>query len=117
MINPLQALLQGTNQPVNSLPPNSRYYSVATASLEKEDGTEVNYLKRRLIPPPESFRTDQLYIVKQADRLDNLAAVFIGDPEQFWQLADGNSNSAPEALTEAPGSVLKITKRIQLPTY
>ncbi|ANH80389.1 hypothetical protein A8C56_04790 [Niabella ginsenosidivorans] len=117
MTHPLQVLLQGSNQPVNSLPPNSRYYPVATASLEKEDGTEVNYLKRRLIPPVDSFRTDQLYIVKQADRPDNLAAVFIGDPEQFWQLADGNNNIAPEALTAEPGSVLKITKRIQTPIY
>jgi hypothetical protein len=28
--------------------------------------------------------------VKQGDRLDNIAAALIGDPQQFWRICDAN---------------------------
>lgn len=110
MTDPLQALMQASGQPINSLPPSSRYYPVGTGVLPKDNGTNIVYLRRRFIPAPESFELMQIYFVKEGDRLDNLAAQFIGDPEQFWQIADANVIIAPEELTDNPGSLLRITQ-------
>jgi hypothetical protein len=90
-------------------PITSRYYSTPTATLETTDGQTIAYLKRRIVPPPERFELLQEYIVKADDRLDNVAAAFLDDPEQFWRIADANNAMQPDDLTQAPGRVLRIT--------
>jgi len=115
--DPLQALFLASNQPVNNLSPSSRYYPVGTATIEKNDGTSMAYIKRRFIPQPESYELIQLYMVKQGDRLDNIANSAIGDPSQFWQVADANVIIAPEELTDNPGKILKITQPAGIRTF
>jgi hypothetical protein len=44
----------------------------------------------------------------QGDRLDNLAARYVGDPEQFWRICDANDIMRPEELTEEVGRTFKI---------
>ena len=90
-------------------PPNSRYLNVETAKLVLPDGTEIAYLARRFVPLPERLALLQQYQVTEGDRLDNLAARFIGDPEQFWRICDANGAMRPEALTEVVGRSLRIT--------
>jgi hypothetical protein len=90
-------------------PVTSRYYSTPTATLQTADGTTIAYLKRHIVPPPERFELLQEYIVKADDRLDNVAAAFLDDPEQFWRLADANNAMQPDDLTQTPGQVLRIT--------
>ncbi|MNR68819.1 hypothetical protein D3C85_1936240 [compost metagenome] len=46
--------------------------------------------------------------VAPGDRLDRLAAAALGDPLQFWRLADGNDAPRPAAL-EQPGRSLRVT--------
>src|SRR5215213_6967500 len=110
MTDPFQLLMQAGKQPINNLPITSRYYPVGTATLETTDGKTIAYLKRRFIPPASSLELIQEHIVKEGDRLDNLAAAYIGDPEQFWQIADANSAMQPEMLTEETGASLRITQ-------
>ena len=90
-------------------PITSRYYSTPTATLEKPPGTTIVYLRRRFVPPPENFALLQEYVVKSGDRLDNLAAQFLDDPEQFWRIADANNAMQPDDLTQPVGRVLRIT--------
>jgi len=45
----------------------------------------------------------------EKDRLDNIAAHYLGDPEQFWRLADANNAMRPEELTEEVGRRLRVT--------
>jgi hypothetical protein len=106
----LQTVLQAANLPANNFPVTSRYYRVGTATLEKNDGTSIIYLKRRIIPPADSLTLIVEHQVKQGDRLDNVTAAYIGDPEQFWQIADANNAIKPEELTEDHGSWLRITQ-------
>jgi hypothetical protein len=115
--DPLQALLQAGNQPINNFPVSSRYRSVGTSTLETDDGKNISYLLRRFIPPPDSLELIQAYFVKEGDRLDNLAASAIGDPEQFWQIADANVAIAPEELTENPGALVVIAQPAGIRTY
>lgn len=109
MIDPLQALLEAGALSTNFFPPTSRYHGIQTATLEASNGLPIVYLRRRFVPPPERFALLQEYTVTQGDRLDNLAAQFLGDPEQFWQLCDANGAIRPEELTEAIGRTLRIT--------
>ena len=87
----------------------SRYYSVETAQLVTADGKTIVYLRRRRVPQPEEFATLQEHRVVDGDRLDNITAQFLGDPEQFWRLCDANNAMEPNELTESPGRVIRIT--------
>lgn len=109
MSDPLQSLLGMGAVKTNPFPPNSRYSNIQTATLETPDGRITIYLRRRWVPPPERFTLLQEYTVMQGDRLDNLAARLIGDPELFWQLCDSNGAMKPDELTETPGRKLRIT--------
>jgi hypothetical protein len=90
-------------------PPTSRYYGIETATLESVNGDKTVYLKRRFVPAPERFSLLLVHGVRQAERLDNIAAQYLGDPEQFWRLCDANRALRPDELTERPGSTLRIT--------
>ncbi len=105
----LKRILQpgGINQTV--FPPSSRYYGIETATLEKDDGTPAVYLRRRFCPQPDQLALLNEHEVVQGDRLDNLAATYIGDPEQFWRICDANGVMRPDELTETAGRRIRIT--------
>jgi hypothetical protein len=109
-LNELEKLLGHSEsaEAPSAFPPNSRYYGHATTSLTTTEGTAVVYLRRRFIPRPESFAVMAEYVVNQSDRLDNMAAKFLNDPEKFWLLCDANRASNPEEL-EIVGRRLRIT--------
>lgn len=104
----LQAMLQPVALKAIAFAPTSRYYGIETATLDMPDGTTIVYVKRRFLPQPDRLVLVQQYQVKQGDRLDNLAAQFIGDAEQFWRICDANTAMLPEDL-ETVGRVLRIT--------
>lgn len=89
-------------------PPASRYYGLPTKILEGPGGRAYVYLSRRFVPPPEHFAVLQTYTVTQGERLDNMTARFLGDPEAFWRLCDANAALRPEELEEM-GRTLRIT--------
>ena len=72
------------------------------------DGGTVVFLKRRLVPAPEEFVLIQEHSVVQGDRLDNLAAQYLGDPEQFWRICDANNAMDPAALLVPVGRRLRV---------
>lgn len=88
--------------------PTSRYATVGTAQLTI-GGRSVNYLRRRLLPPPESLAATGSYLVRAGDRADVVSWRVYGDPELFWRLADGNRAMDPAELTATPGRVLRVT--------
>ncbi len=110
---PTRPLPPGVPHPLvaQPFPPTSRYYAIPTAQLSRPDGRPVAYLLRRFVPPPERFALLQVHIVAQGDRLDNLSARYLGDPEQFWRICDANRALRPEDLTapEALGLRIRIT--------
>jgi hypothetical protein len=109
MSDPLQALMQALPLEAGLFPPASRYHGVAVARLERRDGSTVAYLRRRFVPAPERFAVLAEHTVVDGDRLDNLAARYLGDPELFWRLCDANRAMRPDALTERAGRRLAIT--------
>jgi len=51
----------------------------------------------------------QEHVVKQNERLDNITARYMGDPEQFWRICDANAAMRPDELTKTIGRRLRIT--------
>lgn len=88
---------------------NSRYYGTPTATLETQDGQKIVYLRRRFVPPPENFALLLEHAVSASERVDNLTAQYLGDPEQFWRLSDANGVVRPEELVETVGRRIRIT--------
>jgi hypothetical protein len=66
-------------------------------------------LRRRFVPQSSRFALLKEHVVVERDRLDNLAARYIGDPEQYWRLCDANNAIRPDELIETPGHRLRIT--------
>jgi hypothetical protein len=87
----------------------SRYYGTKTSEFETADAKRVVYLRRRFCPAPERFELLFEHTVSEGERLDHLAAEYLGDPEQFWRICDANNAIAPEELTDETGRRLRIT--------
>jgi nucleoid-associated protein YgaU len=107
----VQALLSmGAIQSV-SFPTDSRYYGFSTLSYTSPDDTTVSYLARRYVPQPgaQNFATVAQHTIVHGDRLDLLAAKYLGDPLLYWLICDANGAIRPDQLVETPGSVLSIT--------
>lgn len=90
-------------------PPTSRYALVEVATYIRPDRREIAYLRRRILPQPERLKQLTEHVVTQGDRLDRVTATYLGDPQQFWRVADANRAMRPEALTDAVGRRLRIT--------
>ena len=110
MTDPLQILMQFVTA-TSRFPPNSRYHGSETAVLETPDGRPIVYLRRRFVPAPDTRTSLQEHTVAAGDRLDNLAARYLGDPELFWRLADANTAMRPADLTAAS----QIGRRLRIP--
>lgn len=108
MMPSLNALLQSTGVLPSLFAPNSRYLGIATSTLTTSDGRTVAYVQRRFLPQPEQLAQLQQHTVHQGDRLDVIAAQYLGDPELFWRIADANRAMRAEDLTAVIGRVLRI---------
>jgi len=91
------------------LPPTSRYHGLPIRTFKRKDGKKVPYINRRFLPQPTRFATLTEHVVSTGERLDQIAAEYLGDPEQFWRIADANAAVSPFQLTEEAGTRLRIT--------
>jgi hypothetical protein len=90
----------------------SRYAPVETAVREVlgpgGEPRPVRYVRRRFIPPPDEGATLVEHLVTQGERLDQVTARHLGDPTQFWRVADANRALRPDALVEEPGRRVRV---------
>ena len=105
----LDRLRAGTTTGGSPFAQTSRYFGIETATFEAPGGNTVIYVKRRFVPAPERFALLSEHVVKQGERLDNITAQYLDDPEQFWRICDANRAMRPEELTETIGTRLRIT--------
>jgi hypothetical protein len=80
--------------------PTSRYRSIQTATFTGTDGQVRPYLRRRFVPDPSESVIIGEYVMTGGDRLDNVTAKYLGDPELFWVICDANNAIEPEELEE-----------------
>lgn len=86
----------------------SRYALIATGLFAVADDVVVPYVLRRFVPASTGLVIVTEHLVVQGDRLDNVAATYLGDPEQFWRLCDANDATDPAELTGTVGRRIKI---------
>ena len=90
-------------------PRTSRYYGIESARYFTAIGREIVYLRRRFLPDNAGMTVITQHTVTQGERLDNIAARYLGDPEQFWQICDANNEMHPDNLTKEIGSIIRIS--------
>jgi hypothetical protein len=88
--------------------PTSRYYNLETKTFTMPDGREVAYVARRFIPDMDDAVILGEHMVVEGERLDNITARALGDPQQFWRIADANYAMNPFDLTAEIGRKLVI---------
>ena len=92
--------------------PTSRYAALAVKTLETPDPDgeprKIRYVERRFLPPSGAGTTIVEHTVGQGDRLDNVTARYLGDPLQFWRVADANEVMRPEELMAETGRRVRI---------
>ena len=92
--------------------PTSRYFDIETAELTVLDADGeprvVRYVRRRFIAGAPSSTTLVSHAIVQGERLDHLAARYLGDPTQFWRVCDANDVLSPEELTREVGIRIRI---------
>ena len=115
MTDPLKNFMQGNALAPAAFPPDSRYHGLDTARWTLPNGETVAYVRRRFVPPAENFATVSEHQVVEGDRPDNLAASYLGDPQQYWRLCDSNAVLHPGELVETIGRSLRITLPEGLP--
>jgi hypothetical protein len=109
MNDPVRQLLMGPPLELTLYPPSSRYYGIASTEATLEGGRVARYLRRRFVPDPASLVPLGEHRVADGDRLDNLAAQYLGDPLQAWRLADSNLTLRLEVLVAVTGRRLRLT--------
>ncbi|SRR6266508_2407113 len=92
----------------------SRYHRIDRAEHVAPDGRRLRYLRRRFLPADAPVAVLAEHVVAGGDRLDNVTARYLGEPEQFWRVADANLALRPEDLTGADRLGSRL--RIPLPT-
>lgn len=109
MTDPLKALLDAGTLSTSTFPENSRYHGVDIATLERPGEEPVVFVKRRVVPQPERYSVIREHVVVEGDRVDNLAAQYLGDPELYWRLCDANAVMHPDELTDTVGDKVIVT--------
>lgn len=83
-------------------PITSRYFGLEIVQWTAPDGRLLPYVRRRFLPTTVVTPIAE-HVVVQGDRLDNVTAQYLGDPEQFWRVADANDALHPDELTQTVG--------------
>ena len=79
--------------------PGSRYATAPQYSLTLPTGAVVRAVKP---PAPGSPSVLGYYRRQPGDRLDQIAARFLGDATQFWRICDADGAMVPDALAARP---------------
>ena len=104
----LASLLAAPGLDATAYPPTSRYFGLPPLTLTQRDGTQVVYLARRFVPPPQAYAQMAAHQVTGSDRPDTLAGAYFGDATQYWLLADANAVLRPQDLTTTVGRRIVI---------
>ena len=86
----------------------SRYSQVETKKIIGDRGTEIIILRRRFLPQMKRISMQSKRTIQMEDRLDNISYEELGNPKQFWVIADSNHEFNPHKLTQRIGRIVYI---------
>ena len=109
MTDPVQMLIDAGAISATPFGPSSRYANVAIARYQPSpDRPAVAYVLRRFLPALRGIPVRSVHLVRAGDRVDLLAAQYLGDPELHWRIADANLISDLLQLTARAGDRIAI---------
>ena len=88
----------------------SRYYPSPDEQCELPDGRVVRYKRLRLLPQSDAAPAAGALVVQVGDRLDSLAARYLGSGELYWRICDANDVVDPSALVLPPDARLRAPR-------
>jgi hypothetical protein len=107
--DPVTTLIQAGAIPASPFAPSSRYANLPIQRYQAAPSDPgVAYVVRRFLPRLREVSVAALHLARAGDRIDLLAAHYLGDPELFWRIADANGESDPLRLTATPGTHVAI---------
>ena len=109
MTDPVQMLIDAGAIPASPFGPASRYANVAIGRYQSspaDPGTP--YVTRRFVPQFGDIAVATAHTLRAGDRIDLLAAHYLGDAEFHWRIADANAVSDMLELTATPGLRIAI---------
>lgn len=86
----------------------SRYAELETLQLTLPDGRKVSYKERRFLPQGRQMQILGEITLLPGERLDQVAARTLGDPEAYFRICDANDVMNPAELAEQTGLVLRV---------
>jgi hypothetical protein len=88
--------------------PTSRYFALPDGTLTSPDGRVITYRRRRFLPQGKDMALLVEVTLEQGERLDNVTARTLGQPEQFWRVCDANDVMNPFDLEIDSGRPLRV---------
>lgn len=89
-------------------PRNSRYNASHIRTYTTPAGDSVAFAGRRIIPEQDRYQALDRHRATAAERIDQVADAFYGDPEQYWRICDANGVERPALALDPPGKLLVI---------
>lgn len=109
MTDPVQMLIDAGAIPTSPFGPASRYAGVVIVRYQPTAADPgVPYVRRRFVPRLSEIAINVTHTVSAGDRIDLLAAHYLGDVELHWRIADANPASDMLELTAEPGRRIAI---------
>jgi hypothetical protein len=108
MIDPVQLLIDAGAIPVAPFGPTSRYVNVALGRYQVSVDESVPYVLRRFVPQARDIPLATRHLVRAGERIDVIAAHYLGDAELHWRVADANLATDLLKLTATAGARLVI---------
>jgi hypothetical protein len=103
-MDPVQMLIEAGAIPATPFSPSSRYANVAIGQYKLANGdVPIAYVLRRFIPQARDIPLATRHTVSAGDRVDLLAAHYLGDVELTWRVADANAVADMLEVTATPG--------------
>lgn len=109
MPDPVQQLIAAGAIPVTPFGPSSRYANVPIARYQASPSDPgVAYVLRRFVPRLRDIPVATYHTVHEGDRIDVLAAHYLGDVELHWRVADAHPAGDMLLVTATPGERIAI---------
>ena len=77
----------------------SRYYYIQDKILVNEDGTQITYKSRRIIPQADSVPS-AVSLLSEGKRIDQVSYAALGNAKLSWKFADANLVFSPDELSK-----------------
>ncbi|UAK23292.1 hypothetical protein [Sphingomonas nostoxanthinifaciens] len=94
--------------------PSSRYARQTIQTYVAPDGEMVPYIGRRVIPDMDRYQPLDRHRTVAAERIDQVADGFYGDPLQYWRVCDANGVERPAEACMPAARLLVIPLPLEL---